>query len=178
MPTNNNMPEYFKRSIDDALHSDLKAAYDYVASVASTNETSPSLLWDGRALREAFLAGIRYKASDCNTRDDLLKYTIQAIRYRSLIIESLLVKLKVSEPRAQQIIKVCSVSADVIEHQSQFALDDINLENQNRILIQDLTSLLSQLEDFNDELSHSGLYIPSLDDINLLIKQIRSESLE
>ncbi|MBW3808176.1 hypothetical protein GL273_20680 [Aeromonas jandaei] len=96
-------------------------------------------------------------------------FALQTIRYRSLIIEALLVRLQASDARAQQVINACCSSADVVEHIAQYTLESCQ---HNHYLIQDLKSALALLDTFQDELARSGLYVPSSDDINTLISKI------
>ena len=60
-------PEHTKRGnghdsfdIDQPIHVDVNAAYDYVNKVLDTSDYKDSYLWHGWALREAFLAGISH----------------------------------------------------------------------------------------------------------------------
>ena len=67
----------------------------------------------------------------------LIMYALKTIRYRSLIAEALLGNLSKCEDtkRRSEIITVCHRSADVIEHISQYAIEDCLDKHQ---LIQDL----------------------------------------
>jgi len=58
---NNLTPEHNKRNIGGGLSPEVEAAYAYVSSVYETSDYSDVHVWNGWALREAFLAGISYE---------------------------------------------------------------------------------------------------------------------
>ncbi|EJJ6797061.1 hypothetical protein NJI94_004013 [Escherichia coli] len=103
--------------------------------------------------------------------NNLIMYALKTIRYRSLIAEALLGNLSECEDtkRLSEIITVCHRTADVIEHISQYAIEDCLYKHQ---LIQNLESALFILDNFSRELNNVNSYFPDSDEIKTLIAEI------
>ncbi|EBY2398124.1 hypothetical protein DU941_21610 [Salmonella enterica subsp. enterica serovar Newport] len=105
--------------------------------------------------------------------NNLIMYALKTIRYRSLIAEALLGNLSECEDtkRRSEIITVCHRSADVIEHISQYVIEDCLDKHQ---LIQDLESALFILDVFSFELDKVNSCIPDSEEIKVLMAEIGS----
>ncbi|HFD6165603.1 TPA: hypothetical protein ACF5HI_004137 [Salmonella enterica] len=100
------------------------------------------------------------------------KFAFQTILIRSQISEALC--LYASEfGSSDSILNAVGRSSDIIEHIAQYSLKGINLHTQANLLIQDLTTALFLISEFDHELKLSRRSVPDTIDINLLISEIK-----
>ncbi|WP_064576011.1 hypothetical protein [Hafnia paralvei] len=100
------------------------------------------------------------------------KLAFQTILIRSQISEALC--LYASEfGSSESILNAAERSSDVIEHIAQYALEGVNHDMQANLLVQDLTTALFLISEFERELKQSRKNVPNANDINVLISEIR-----
>lgn len=100
------------------------------------------------------------------------KLAFQTILIRSQISEALC--LYASEfGSSDSILNAAGRSSDVIEHVAQYALEGVNHDMQANLLVQDLTTALFLISEFESELEQSRRNVPSATDINSLISEIK-----
>ncbi|EEP7800068.1 hypothetical protein HCK70_002169 [Salmonella enterica] len=74
---------------------------------------------------------------------------------------------------SNSILNAAGRSSDVIEHIAQYTLEGVNHDMQANLLVQDLTTALFLISEFERELKKSRRNVPDIIDINLLISEIK-----